>query len=280
MNKERTVRLFGWLLFVLAICLFLLQMGYFILQSQIQVEYIDNRLFYIINIAFSVFLLSALIILIPLSKAGQVIATGIIIIFIAANSYLLGSSNYKVKNISSISPDWKHVLSIKENQGRAVYNRTYYGIFSRPKDAFPNAITGDLKIMWLTNDASAVTYKGTDNKIHQFIATYGDRGNGGYYHVGAEIHGSWQGENVQVISNTEGISVTENGITDQFEWGNIVQFGTLAVVLTKDDQAVWTIALAENFKRNSNASLPVEGDIVLYKAEMAENQPITLKIEK
>ncbi|MED4054144.1 hypothetical protein P4654_08270 [Niallia taxi] len=51
-------------------------------------------------------------------------------------------------------------------------------------------------------------------------------------------------------------------------------------MLTKDDQAVWTIALAENFKRNSNASLPVEGDIVLYKAEMAENQPITLKIEK
>ncbi len=102
----------------------------------------------------------------------------------------------------------------------------------------------------------------------------------GYYHVGAEIHGSWQGENVQVISSTEGISVTENGITDQFEWGNIVQFGTLAVVLTKDDQAVWTIALAENFKRNSNASLTMEGDIVLYKAEMAENQPITLKIEK
>ena len=80
-----------------------------------------------------------------------------------ADSYLLGSSNYKVKNISSISPDWKDVLSIKENQGRAVYNRTYYGIFSRPKEAFPNAITGDLKIKWLTNDAGAVTNKGINS---------------------------------------------------------------------------------------------------------------------
>jgi hypothetical protein len=117
----------------------------------------------------------------------------------------------KVKNIISISPDFKHVLSIKENaeSGDAVYLRSYYGILARPKERLPYKTDGEFKVEWLANDIAAVTYKTVDHTIQQFIGTYGDRGYGRfYYYVGAEIHGRWQGNNVEVVSNSEGISVT------------------------------------------------------------------------
>ncbi|BBU40848.1 hypothetical protein APP_31400 [Aeribacillus pallidus] len=51
----------------------------------------------------------------------------------------------KVKNIISISPDFKHVLSIKENaeSGDAVYLRSYYGILARPKERLPYKTDGE-----------------------------------------------------------------------------------------------------------------------------------------
>lgn len=47
----------------------------------------------------------------------------------------------------------------------------------------------------------------------------------------------------------------------------------------KDDEAVWTISLNENFKVDSAASTPPSGNISLYKATMKENKPITLQFK-
>lgn len=67
-----------------------------------------------------------------------------------------------------------------------------------------------MKVEWLANDVAAVTYKTADHKTQQFIGTYGDRGSGrSYYYVGAEIHGKWEGGNAEVISDQEGITVTQ-----------------------------------------------------------------------
>ncbi|WP_254901256.1 hypothetical protein [Tuberibacillus sp. Marseille-P3662] len=79
-----------------------------------------------------------------------------------------------------------------------------------------------------------------------------------------------------MISNSEGISVTENHKTELFTWENIKQFGTLAVVLKKNNEAVWTLSLNENFEVHSDASEPTVGNISLYKATIEENQPLTL----
>ncbi|WP_240455723.1 hypothetical protein [Virgibacillus sp. Bac332] len=55
-----------------------------------------------------------------------------------------------------------------------------------------------------------------------------------------------------------------------------VTFGTLAVVLKKNNEAAWTISLNENFEVDSAASQSNVGNIRLYKATLEENQPITL----
>ena len=170
---------------------------------------------------------------------------------------MLVSNNQTVKNITSISPNWMHILSIKENieKREIIYYRNYYSILALPKERLPFESRGEFQVEWLANDIAAVTYEAKDNTIQQFIATYGDRGSGSsYYYVGAEIHGHWQGENIKVISDTEGISVIQNDKMELFEWDNIQQFGTLAVILKKNNEAVWTISLNEDFEVHSDAS--------------------------
>ncbi len=270
----------GWALFVISISIFTFQMGYLFISKKYQVEYIDDRLFYIINIFCILFLTLAIPLLINLKKRMKFIGAGIVFIFIMVHIFLLVSSNQAVKNITSISPNWKHVLSIKENveNGAAVYYRDYYGILARPKERLPFDTKGEFQVEWLANDIAAVTYEAKDDTIQQFIGTYGDRGSGiSYYYVAAEIHGRWQGENIQLISDTEGISVIEDGETELFEWENIQQFGTLAVVLKRDNEAVWTISLNENFEVHSDAPESTVGNIRIYEATMEKNEPITLE---
>src|SRR5699024_8031660 len=111
----------------------------------------------------------------------------------------------------------------------------------------------------------------------QFIGTYGDRNKGlSYYNVGAEIQGEWQGDNITVISSPDGMTFTADNKTELFEWNDIQQFGTLAVVLQKSNEAIWTIALSENFIVESDASIAQEGNISIYKATLDKEQPITL----
>lgn len=161
--------------------------------------------------------------------------------------------------------------------GEVVYYRSYYGILARPIEKLPYETTGEFKIKWLADDVAAVTYKAKDHSIQQFIGTYGDRGSGrSYYYVGAEIHGIWQGNNIEVLSDRKGISVTVNGEIELFEWNNIQQSGTLAVVLKRNNEAVWTISLNKNYKIISDASEQNVGNISIYKATMEENEPIIL----
>ncbi|MFD2759973.1 hypothetical protein [Lentibacillus juripiscarius] len=282
MKQKNLIKIAGWLLFLFAIGFFCLQMGYFFVHERFQVEYIDNRLFYIINIFCVICLALAILLLLPLIEKWKWIGVSVVILFIMVNGGMLVASNQEIKNTTSLSPDFKHVLSIKENttSGEAVYYRSYYGILARPKEKLPYQTNGKMKVEWLANDVAAVTYKTADHKTQQFIGTYGDRGSGrSYYYVGAEIHGKWEGGNAEVISDQEGITVTQNGETELFDWDHIQQFGTLAVVLMKDDEAVWTISLNENFKVDSAASTPPSGNISLYKATMKENKPITLQFK-
>src|SRR5699024_3419313 len=177
-------------------------------------------LFYMINIFCVICLFLAVGYLLRLKKRSKLIVTGIGAAFIIVNIVMLVSSNKEIKNITSISPDWNHVLSVKNyiETGDAVYYRSYYGILARPKEKLPYETTGEFKTEWLADDIVAVTYKATDNTIQQFIGTYGDRGSGmSYYYVGPEIHGKWQGDNIEVLRDPKGISITENNETELFE---------------------------------------------------------------
>ncbi|MCM3109579.1 hypothetical protein [Lederbergia lenta] len=278
-SSYKLTKIIGCILFFLAMGSFGLQMGYLFIHARFQIEYIDNRLFYIINIFCVICLLLAVLALIRLTKHFKLIGSGIVVVFITVQVVMLIASNQEIRNITSISPDLKHVLSIKEKlaTGDAIYYRSYYGILARPKEKLPLNAIGEFKVKWLANDVAAVTYKAVDNTIQQYIGTYGDRGSGGsYYNVGPEIQGIWQSNNMEVLSDTEGITVTENAISELFEWENIHQFGTLAVVLKKNNEAVWTISLNENFEIDSANAGPPVGSISLYKATLENNQPNTL----
>ncbi|WP_047982014.1 hypothetical protein [Ornithinibacillus contaminans] len=272
-------KIFGWIFFVISIGLVCLQLGYLFIHDSYQVEYVDNRLFYLITILCVISLFLAILLLVNLGKKYKLIGAGLLVMFIVVNILLLVDSNKEIKNITSLSPNLKQVLSIKENvaSGEVVYYRSYYGIFVRPKSVLQGGTDAEYKVEWLANDIAAVTYQSADNSLQQFIATYGDRGSGiNYYYVGSEIHGKWQGEAVEVISGPDGITVTEHHNTELFPWENIEQFGTLAVVLKKNNEPIWTISLDENFDVHSDATEPTVGNISLYKTTMEENEPIKL----
>jgi hypothetical protein len=281
-NRNKWMTILGWCSFVFAIGFFCLQLGYLFMHRFFQVEYIDNQLFFIMNSLCFFCITLSLLVLFALTRKILWILAGGAILFLIVNGILLVESSWKDTNITSLSPDWKHVFVIKENPatGTAIYYRSYYVIFCRPKEVIPYRKDGPFKVKWLANDIASLTYTGANDKIQQFIGTYGDRGGGrSYYYVGAEIHGQWQAGHTKVVSSTKGISVTEDGATELFEWDRIVQFGTLAVVLKKKDQAVWTLSLNEDFKVHSDASEPNTGTIRLYRATMDNNQPLTLRNE-
>ncbi|TXL65719.1 hypothetical protein FHP05_06245 [Cerasibacillus terrae] len=278
-NHHKRIKIIGSFLFLLAIGFFCLQIAYLFVHTRLQVEYVDDRIFYIVNIICVICLATSLLFLFSLTRKWKWVGASIVAVFIIANGVLLADSHSKIKNITSISPDFKHVLTIKENikTNEAVYYRNYYGILALPKETLPYQTDGRFKVEWLANDIAAVTYLTENGIIHQYIGTYGDRGGGlSYYYVGAEIQGVWKGNNVEMISNTDGISVTQNGQTETFDWDHIVQFGTLAIVLTENNQAKWTISLNENFTVDSSSATPPSGEINLYRATMEDNKPILL----
>ncbi|MEH7114685.1 hypothetical protein V7124_20350 [Neobacillus niacini] len=277
-SKNRKIA--GWLFFLMAIGLFCIQMGYFVLRVKYDVEYADNRIFFLLNILIVIFMGVALFLLLSVTKKWKVIITSIIVMIVVLQGGLLVSHSSKIKHVVSISPDFRHVNVIKENRmlGRATYYRTYFGIFARPKEELPYNTKGAFKVKWLEKDIAAVTYLTPDGGLHQYIGTYGDR-NGGYSYsyVGPSIQGQWEWENVRVSSAPEGITIDYNGEMESFNWENTVQFGTIALVLTENNQAKWTIALNGNFKSNSNEPAPPTGEISLYKVTMDENEPIKLE---
>lgn len=278
-NTSKTKKVIGWVLFLVANGFFCMQIGYLVFHERFQVEYVDNRLFYIINIVCLIILTLAILLILPSTRKLITIISSISVLLIIGHVVLLISSNNEIKNITSISPDWKHVLSIKENveSGEAVYYRSYYGILARPKEVLPDKKIGEFQVEWLADDVGAVTYKAANNTTQQFIATYGDRGSGiSYYYVGAQTHGHWQGDNIELVSGPEGIMVNDNGETEMFQWDEVDQFGTLAIVLKKNGEAAWTIALHENFQVDTGTIEANEGNILLYQATMEKNEPIVL----
>ncbi|MYL44274.1 hypothetical protein GLV94_01315 [Virgibacillus halodenitrificans] len=281
MNKNEG-KVFGWALLLITVGIFCLQMGSLFVQARYDASYVDDRLFYILNMVIVICLMLSIWFLLKPTKKIAISFTIIFALFVIANGILLVNRMEDTKNILSVSPDWQHVLSIKQDgqAKEAVYYRSYYGILARPKERLSYKIDGEYQVEWLAKDVAAFTYKATDQSIQQFIATYGDRGSGrSYYYVGGQTHGVWQAKDTKVINNQEGISITHNGETEVFEWEHIEQFGTLAIVLKKDHEAAWTIALKENFEVHADASKKTVGNIVLYKASLEESEPILLEYQ-
>ncbi|MEH7009447.1 hypothetical protein V7087_01285 [Neobacillus niacini] len=72
-TNNRRKKISGWLFFIIAIMLFCIQMGYFFLHSRYNVEYADNRIFFVINIIVFVSMFFSIILLLTLTKKWKMI---------------------------------------------------------------------------------------------------------------------------------------------------------------------------------------------------------------
>lgn len=276
-----TKKTLGRVIFILSIGLFILQMGYLFVHSVYEVEYIDNRLFYLFNLLILAGMAASIFLLFFIPKTWKILTcvTGAILILLQGGLLLYHS--FHTTNLVSFSPGMNHQFVLKEDKdaGKAVYYRTYYGILARPKETLPYKTKGEFKMKWLTKDMAALTYKAADNSIHQYIGTYGSRDSGiSYSYVGPTIQGQWEAEDARITSTPKGISIDYKGETHQYDWNNVVQFGTIAIVLVHNGEAEWTIGLNENFQSHSNDPEPPSGEIILYPASMETVEPVRLTL--
>ncbi|SHN27113.1 hypothetical protein [Gracilibacillus kekensis] len=277
---KKWVKIIGILIFLIAVAIFCLQLGSFIAQPLYQAEYIDNRLFYLFNIIIVLSLGISMLLLLSLNKRRITIIVTIGIIMTAINVYLMYESNQGIKNITSVSPSGEEVFAIKSNTytGEATYYRSYFRILGRPHKELSQVIEKGGPINWLTDDIAVFTYLDKNQHIQQFVGTYGDRQDGrSYYYVGSQIRGNWQGENTRVIANSDGITIMQQGNDHFFDWDHVQQYGTLAIVLSENDQAKWTIALGADFSFDDHTPEPPTGEIILYKAKLKNTEAIALE---
>lgn len=146
-------------------------MGYLLLHERYQVEYVDNRLFYTINILCVICLYLSISLLLWLSRRFRLIGAGVAGVFVFLQFILLVDSDKEIKNIISVSPNFNQIFSVKVNvdSGEAFYYRSYYSLLSRPKEKLPYEIVGEYKVEWLTNDVAAFTYKAPENNKRELF---------------------------------------------------------------------------------------------------------------
>ncbi|WP_082232868.1 hypothetical protein [Halobacillus massiliensis] len=279
-SRTKLTKILTGVLLTIAVGLFCMQAAYLLFHTRFEVEYTDLRLFYVINIIIVVCLTVSLFLVFRMSKIWKIILPVLAVGLMTFQIVMMMNQNDRVHHVVSLSPDLKQMLVLKEDveTGQSTYYRTRYGLFARPQENLPYETKGDFKVKWLEDDVAAVTYQAADGTLHQYIGTYGYRDSGiSYSYVSSSLSGKWRGENVQVTTTPEGIIVEDAGKPQLYPYDDIVQFGTLAIVLTNQDEAEWTIALNENFASHSNDPDPPEGEITLYEASMEENEPVTLE---
>ncbi|MCL1895546.1 MAG: hypothetical protein FWG03_03265, partial [Clostridiales bacterium] len=156
-------------------------------------------------------------------------------------------------SIIRYSPDHQNklVLHYDAETGKTALLKQSIFWFAQYRDIFPfTASDGNFKTQWLVDDVCAVTYMSDDDgSIHQYVATYGARGDdAGYaspYTVVASL--GWRTELTDAVWSIEtshdGIGIRQGTETTLYSWRDCVPFGTTAVVLCRNGSPEWTIAL-------------------------------------
>lgn len=260
----------------------LIQTGYLLILKRHNFEYIIDITSYIIN---EIIIISAIIsfdILVPKLKKSKIIAT-LVCIFLAIINAMYAWNNGSNNNyVISFSSDFSNelVLKIDKDSGAIkLYRDAKIFLFAKEKEQLEYEINGDIKKQWLTNDICALTYMDKDNKLREYVVTYGDRGNGrSYYYVTNAIYGNWQvfaqyGNPTQLLADSKGITITKNNKKELFEYSNCEQFGTIALVLYKNDEPKYVIALDENCELDDSTGIIKKGgNIEVLEVSMEKTQ--------
>lgn len=267
-----------------ALLLLCMQLAYVTAGKAYQMEYISDFLPYLVNMLLILLLAAAAILFFWENRAvriGAAAAGGAIVLGVLA----VGVRETKGRGaVWSLSPDYRHMLVLKyeEKSGLVTTYRNQMLLFARKSDQFPYTSQKDMKIQWLADDACAVTYESPDDgNVHQYVMTYGDRGDGiTTPYVTNIIAGSWTGEGTNIagwkIKTTgDGIVISSEGDEEEmYAFEDCVQFGTLAIALCRDGLPQWTIVLDENGVVGADDYLEDGGTISLCKVSMDKTAPM------
>ncbi len=181
------------------------------------------------------------------------------------------------------SPDGKHLLILEEQAGDGTVTvcRGVRGLWKRRKEQLPFTVDEGMKIQWLESDVCAVTYQSPDQEIHQYLATYGDRGDGiSYLDPLVAVMGHWTVEGTNQAGwqlTVEGGTVTLANGGEQWEFtaSDCVRFGTTAVALCEEGFPVWSLVLNEDCRINYNDLVARGGTLTLCPVSMDKTAALT-----
>ena len=276
----------GIISLVIFILTLLLQLGYYCILRRYNFEYVLDILPYIVNEVMITSLCISVLYFVNKMPNKKVILASIFTVLTVVNIAFMANNAFKNNCIVSISQNFSNEVILKvdkESGAIKIYKDPKLFIFARQKEQFQYESQGKIKRQWLTNDICSITYLDRDRNIREYVATFGDRGNGiSYYYVTSALRGDWQvwtqnGEATQLLSDSNGIRITKNGVREQFDFSECKQFGTIALVLYKDDVPKYVVALDENCELDDNTDIiKKDGTITLCEVSMNKTQKESL----
>lgn len=262
---------------IVFIILLILQIVYLIILKRHNYEYVVDVMEYIINQIIILSATSSIVLLIKKKKVNAIIYIMAVISTII-NIAFMCNNGLKNKSIVSFSKDFSNqlILKIDKNTGSIkLYKNAKLFIFAKESEQFDYELTGKIKKQWIENDICGITYKDKNNRLREYVVTYGDRGDGiSYYYVINTLLGNWQvfttnGKPTQMLVDNKGIKITKDGKSELFEYDKCKQYGTIALVLYKNEVPKYVIGLDKNCKIDSETNIiKKDGTITLAEISM------------
>ena len=259
----------------------LIQGAYLYVLRKHNFEYVIDSLEYIMN---EITIVSATISMILLTKNKRIknIITYILCaLFSIINIAFMFNNGFKNRCIISFSSDFSNELVLKANKDTGairLYRNQKLFLFAKENEQFEYELDGEIKKQWLEDDICAITYKDKDGNFREFVVTYGDRGNGiSYYYVTTALIGNWQvstqyGNATQMLVDSKGITIKKNGKSELFKYEECKQYGTIALVLYKNNVPKYVIGLDKNCEIDEKTDIIKKGGtITLSEISMEKN---------
>lgn len=274
---EKIKKRIGITSIIVFIILLIIQIVYLIILKRHNYEYVVDVMEYIINQIIILSATSSIVLLIKKKKVNAIIYIMAVISTII-NIAFMCNNGLKNKSIVSFSKDFSNqlILKIDKNTGSIkLYKNAKLFIFAKESEQFDYELTGKIKKQWIENDICGITYKDKNNRLREYVVTYGDRGDGiSYYYVINTLLGNWQvfttnGKPTQMLVDNKGIKITKDGKSELFEYDKCKQYGTIALVLYKNEVPKYVIGLDKNCKIDSETNIiKKDGTITLAEISM------------
>lgn len=278
---KKIKKIIGIISIIILILSLLIQGAYLYVLRKHNFEYVIDILEYIMN---EIIIVSATISMILLTKNKRIknIITYILCaLFSIINIAFMFNNGFKNRCIISFSSDFSNELVLKANKDTGairLYRNQKLFLFAKENEQFEHELDGEIKKQWLENDICAITYKDKDGNLREFVVTYGDRGNGiSYYYVTTALIGNWQvstqyGNATQMLVDSKGITIKKNGKSELFKYEECKQYGTIALVLYKNNVPKYVIGLDKNCEIDEKTDIIKKGGtITLSEISMEKN---------